>query len=132
MPIPDFKPTDPCARCGLRRATRALEEKGIALRLCDDCYWGREDVVESQGQPAAPARNPAAPSLTSGGDRRHRAVAIAAAAEVAAGGLRVALATAYRAPASRWEAAKNRMDTRWQVIGSVCMLLRRRGAGPKA
>ncbi len=45
MPMLDFTPTDSCARCGLRQATRALEEKGITLRLCDSCYWGREDVV---------------------------------------------------------------------------------------
>lgn len=42
---------DTCARCGLRRATRALEEKGIAVRLCDDCYWGKEDLA-----PAAEAK----------------------------------------------------------------------------
>ncbi len=31
-----------CARCGLKRATSALEEKGIFVRLCDDCYWGKD------------------------------------------------------------------------------------------
>jgi hypothetical protein len=31
-----------CVRCGLKRATSALEEKGIFIRLCDDCYWGKE------------------------------------------------------------------------------------------
>lgn len=34
-----------CARCGLKRATRALEEKGIFVRLCDDCYWGKESLA---------------------------------------------------------------------------------------
>lgn len=34
--------TDTCARCGLKRVTRSLEEQGIAIRLCDDCYWGKE------------------------------------------------------------------------------------------
>ena len=37
--------TDTCAQCGLRRGTRALEEKGIAVRLCDDCYWGKEELA---------------------------------------------------------------------------------------
>jgi hypothetical protein len=42
MPVPDYKPTDTCAWCGLQRRTRELEQEGIILRLCDDCYWGRE------------------------------------------------------------------------------------------
>ena len=33
---------DTCARCGLKRVTSALEEKGLFVRLCDDCYWGKE------------------------------------------------------------------------------------------
>lgn len=36
--------TDTCARCNLRRATRELEAKGVFIRLCDDCYWGREQA----------------------------------------------------------------------------------------
>ena len=43
MPQPgETKVTDTCGRCGLRRATRELEEQGVQVRLCDDCYWGRE------------------------------------------------------------------------------------------
>jgi hypothetical protein len=38
----EIQPTDTCARCGLRRATRETEEKGKRIRLCDDCYWGQE------------------------------------------------------------------------------------------
>lgn len=34
--------SDTCARCGLKRLTRSLEDQGIAIRLCDDCYWGKE------------------------------------------------------------------------------------------
>lgn len=47
---------DTCARCNLKRATRGLEEKGISVRLCDDCYWGKEspapqdEPVERAGQ----------------------------------------------------------------------------------
>lgn len=41
-PDRESQPTDTCARCGLRRATKALEERGVQIRLCDDCYWGRE------------------------------------------------------------------------------------------
>ncbi len=37
-----IEPTDTCARCGLRRATRELEARGVFIRLCDDCYWGQE------------------------------------------------------------------------------------------
>lgn len=37
-------PTDTCTRCGLKRATRALKEKGLAVRLCDDCFWGKEEL----------------------------------------------------------------------------------------
>lgn len=50
----DVKPTDTCARCGLRRATRALEERGIQIRLCDDCYWGGEpQETPADSQPPA-------------------------------------------------------------------------------
>lgn len=43
MPQPGvIELTDTCARCGLRRVTRALEEQGNSVRLCDDCYWGKE------------------------------------------------------------------------------------------
>jgi len=34
--------TDTCTRCGLKRLTRALDEQRIIIRLCDDCYWGKE------------------------------------------------------------------------------------------
>jgi hypothetical protein len=49
----EVHPTDTCARCGLRRATRQLESRGVQIRLCDDCYWGREpDQGEDAGPPA--------------------------------------------------------------------------------
>lgn len=44
-----IEPSDTCARCGLRRATRELEAKGINIRLCDDCYWGREPEAGEPG-----------------------------------------------------------------------------------
>jgi hypothetical protein len=55
MPAPDFQPQDTCSRCGLRRATKALEEQGIQIRLCDDCYWGQETQppAKSNNSPAA-------------------------------------------------------------------------------
>ncbi len=39
-----IEPSDTCERCGLRRATRETEAKGInvSMRLCDDCYWGKD------------------------------------------------------------------------------------------
>lgn len=50
----DIEPTDTCARCGLRRATREFEAKGVSIRLCDDCYWGREPAERSNDDaPAA-------------------------------------------------------------------------------
>ena len=46
---------DTCARCGLRRLTRSLEERGIATHLCDDCYWGKEPAEADDGN-TIPAR----------------------------------------------------------------------------
>lgn len=54
MPTPEFQPQDTCTRCGLRRATQRLEERGITIRLCDDCYWGQEPDA-----PATPDTPPA-------------------------------------------------------------------------
>ncbi len=45
-PTKEIKSTDSCHRCGLRRASRELEEKGVTVRLCDECYWGRESEPE--------------------------------------------------------------------------------------
>jgi hypothetical protein len=44
-----IEPIDTCARCGLRRATHALEQQGITvtLLLCDDCYWGNGSSAPS-------------------------------------------------------------------------------------
>jgi hypothetical protein len=55
MPTPEFQPQDTCSRCGLRRATKALEEQGTKIRLCDDCYWGEETQppTKSDNPPAA-------------------------------------------------------------------------------
>lgn len=49
----DIKPNDTCIRCGLRRVTRELEQQGITIRLCDDCYWGSEPASGS-GEGKAP------------------------------------------------------------------------------
>lgn len=46
-------PFDTCNRCGLRRRTRELEEQGIVIRLCDDCYWGSEPEIGEEPSPAA-------------------------------------------------------------------------------
>lgn len=45
-----IEPTDTCARCGLRRATRELEARGVFIRLCDDCYWGKEPANDRSPQ----------------------------------------------------------------------------------
>jgi hypothetical protein len=60
MPVPDYKPTDTCARCGLQRRTRELEEQGITLRLCDDCYWGREFAEPTPEQQTKNGKNASA------------------------------------------------------------------------
>lgn len=44
-PMAAFTTTDTCERCSLRGLTRALEEKGTVIRLCDDCYWGQESAA---------------------------------------------------------------------------------------
>lgn len=49
----EVKDTDSCHRCGLRRRTRELEQQGIVIRLCDDCYWGREFTPEAGRTSAA-------------------------------------------------------------------------------
>ncbi len=43
----EVKSSDSCHRCGLRRRTRELELEGITVRLCDDCYWGRESTANT-------------------------------------------------------------------------------------
>ncbi len=48
----DVRPTDTCARCGLRRATREWEARGVRIRLCDDCYWGREPAPDQTESPS--------------------------------------------------------------------------------
>jgi len=35
-----------CARCGLRRWTRELEQRGTIIRFCAECYWGAEEDPE--------------------------------------------------------------------------------------
>ncbi len=50
---------DTCARCRLKRATSALEEKGLFVRLCDDCYRGKEELApaaETKTEDAAQRR----------------------------------------------------------------------------
>ncbi len=69
-----IQPTDTCSRCGLRRVTRALEEKGITIRLCDDCYWGQEVNATAAGEHAASSRpNPRPATTTAERCRRGRA-----------------------------------------------------------
>ena len=29
-----------CERCGLREVRHELEQKGVIIRFCDECYWG--------------------------------------------------------------------------------------------
>lgn len=50
----DIKPNDTCTRCGLRKVTAELQERGVILRLCDDCYWGK-DAGQRPGEGKPPA-----------------------------------------------------------------------------
>ena len=59
--IAEVTTTDTCARCGLKRLTKTLEEKGTAIRLCDDCFWGQEPGELAENEPAA-AEGPTAMS----------------------------------------------------------------------
>ncbi|HEU5171651.1 MAG TPA: hypothetical protein VFU46_13975 [Gemmatimonadales bacterium] len=45
----DIKPNDTCTRCGLRKVTLELQERGVILRLCDDCYWGKGTEPQNGG-----------------------------------------------------------------------------------
>ncbi len=29
-----------CERCGLKTVRHELEQQGIVMHFCDDCYWG--------------------------------------------------------------------------------------------
>jgi hypothetical protein len=44
-----MKTVTACDRCGLREVRHQLEQRGIVVNFCDDCYWG--DV--QQPDPAA-------------------------------------------------------------------------------
>jgi hypothetical protein len=52
-PMVEFTTTDTCARCGLKRLTKSLEEKGTPIRLCDNCFWGQETTEPAENEPAA-------------------------------------------------------------------------------
>lgn len=41
-PMAEFAKADTCSRCGLRRLTLMLEQQGIVIRLCDECFWGQD------------------------------------------------------------------------------------------
>jgi len=43
-----------CDRCGLRVVRRELEQAGVIMRFCDECYWGE---TGSDVSPAEPTRN---------------------------------------------------------------------------
>lgn len=50
-------PGDSCSRCGLRRYTRELEQHGVIIRLCDECYWGQTGPDDdTQADPQMPRR----------------------------------------------------------------------------
>lgn len=39
-----------CKRCGLKAVRHDLEQQGIVMHFCDDCYWGVPEEEASSGQ----------------------------------------------------------------------------------
>lgn len=57
-----MKPVHACERCGLREVRHELEQKGVIIRFCDECYWGE---ISDAGS-AKPARKRIAAPAPSG------------------------------------------------------------------
>ncbi len=36
-----------CERCGLRVVRRELEQRGIVIDFCDECYWGEPPALSA-------------------------------------------------------------------------------------
>lgn len=53
-----------CERCGLREVRHELEQKGVIIRFCDECYWGEI----SEPDPTAPPQTQAAKPAPTGGE----------------------------------------------------------------
>lgn len=41
--------TQTCPRCGLRTVEHELEQHGVVMRFCDECYWGQAQGGSSPG-----------------------------------------------------------------------------------
>lgn len=50
-----------CERCGLREIRHELEQKGVIIRFCDECYWGE---ISEPNLPAPPAQQAVKPAPT--------------------------------------------------------------------
>ena len=48
-----------CERCGLRDVRHELEQKGVIIRFCDECYWGEISDADLAAPPQKPAAAPA-------------------------------------------------------------------------
>jgi hypothetical protein len=49
-----------CDRCGLRVVRYELEQRGIIMSFCDECYWGKgqlHDRVEPREEEMAEPRS---------------------------------------------------------------------------
>lgn len=60
-----MKPVAVCDRCGLRTVSRELEQRGVILRFCDECYWGE---VQETGRAEAPGTRPDEPASSRQGE----------------------------------------------------------------
>ena len=50
-----------CERCGLREVRHELEQKGVIIRFCDECYWG--DISDLNADATAETPRTAQPTL---------------------------------------------------------------------
>jgi hypothetical protein len=55
-----------CERCGLREVRHELEQKGVIIRFCDECYW---DEISEPDLTAPPQTKAAEPAPTGRGTR---------------------------------------------------------------
>jgi len=50
------QPLTACERCGLREVRHELEQRGVIIRFCEECYWGEfQEPDRAEPQPDQPA-----------------------------------------------------------------------------
>ncbi|HEV2357317.1 MAG TPA: hypothetical protein VGZ23_06865 [bacterium] len=56
-----MKQVTACDRCGLRTVRHELEQRGVVMHFCDECYWGEAQEIAPAEVPGARPVEPAAP-----------------------------------------------------------------------